>query len=58
MLKEEIKMARITRKQEAQFSQLVRLFHELIRAKHRNRRCNFEETIAQIHAVTEEESNE
>jgi len=51
-------MARITKKQEAQFSQLTKLFHELIQAKHHNKRADYEKAIAEIHTVTEDEDNE
>lgn len=45
-------MAKITKKQEQQFSALTLLFHELIAAKHQNKRDIYEYIIERIHNVT------
>lgn len=50
-------MAKITKKQEEQFSRLTVLFHALIGAKHNKQRTVFEDTIAQIREVVKEEED-
>ena len=48
-------MAKITKKQEQQFLNLTTLYHELIRAKHFNRRDEFEDIITRIRNEVKED---
>lgn len=41
-------MARMTKKEEAQYVRLVALHHEMIRAKHFNNRADYEAVVAKI----------
>lgn len=50
-------MAKITKKQEDQFSRLTILFHALIGARHNKQRYVFEDIITQIRDVVKEEEN-
>lgn len=51
-------MAKITKKQEATYLKLIRLHHELIKAKHFNDRKAFEETIKAIREEVKENDEE
>ena len=48
-------MAKVTKKQEQKFSELTRLFHELIIAKHTNKKEVFESVLKNIYEVTKPE---
>lgn len=48
-------MAKITKKQEQQFLNLTALYHELIRAKHFNKRDDFDNIISQIREEVKED---
>ena len=45
-------MAKITKRQDKIFTALTVLFHELIMAKHENKRDKYEEILQLIHEVT------
>lgn len=48
-------MSKMTKKQETQYLKLVELHHEMIRAKHFNKREDFEDVISKIRKeVTED----
>lgn len=51
-------MAKLTKKQEAQYERIVKLLHELIRAKHDQKRSDYEETINQIREEVKEDDTE
>lgn len=48
-------MAKITKKQEQQFINITALYHELIRAKHFNKRDDFEDVIVRIREEVKED---
>lgn len=47
-------MAKLTKKQESLYLELVTLHHEMIKAKHFNKRDEFEDVIARIKEEVEE----
>lgn len=49
-------MAKMTKKQEELYIKLVTLHHEMIRAKHFNKREDFEEVIAKIREEVKEDA--
>ena len=59
MLKERSNaMAKLTKKQEGQFETLTRLFHEMISAKHHNRRDGYEAVIEKIRETVKEDEED
>lgn len=44
-------MAKLTKKQDAQYTALLTLMHEMIQAKFSNRRAEYEEVIEKIREV-------
>lgn len=59
MLKERSNtMAKLTKKQEGQFEALTRLFHEMISARHKNRRDSYEDVIEKIRETVKEEDDD
>lgn len=54
MYKEINQMAKLTKKQENLYLELVTLHHEMIKAKHFNKRDEFEDVIARIKEEVEE----
>lgn len=48
-------MAKLTKKQEGQFETLTRLFHEMISAKHKNRRDSYEDVVEKIRETVKED---
>lgn len=53
--KEGQKMAKMTKKQEAQYVRLVALHHEMIRAKHFNNRADYENVVEKIREEVKED---
>lgn len=51
-------MAKLTKKQEGQFEVLTRLFHEMISARHKNRRDGYEMVIEKIRDAVKEEEDD
>lgn len=51
-------MAKLTKKQEGQFETLTRLFHEMISAKHKNRRDSYEDVIEKIRETVKEDDDD
>lgn len=51
-------MAKLTKKQEGQFETLTRLFHEMISARHKNRRDGYEAVIVKIRETVKEEEDD
>ena len=51
-------MAKLTKKQEGQFETLTRLFHEMISARHKNRRDGYEAVIEKIRETVKEEDDD
>lgn len=49
-------MSKMTKKQEQQYLKLVTLHHELIRAKHFNKKEDFEDVVAKIRKEVNEDA--
>lgn len=49
-------MAKMTKKQEQQYLNLVALHHEMIRAKHFNKKEDFENVVAKIREEVKEDA--
>ena len=46
---------KLTKKEEAQYSDLLALMHDMIKAKMNNKRAEYEEIVEQIHEVSGKE---
>lgn len=51
-------MAKLTKKQEKQFESLTKLFHEMISARHKNRRDDYETVVDKIRDEVKEEEDD
>lgn len=49
-------MSKMTKKQETQYLKLVALHHEMIRAKHFNKREDYEDVISKIREEVKEDA--
>lgn len=48
-------MAKLTKKEEAQYSDLLKLMHDMIKAKMNNKRAEYKEIVEEIHEVSGKE---
>lgn len=51
-------MAKLTKKQEKQYSEIIANHHKIIRAKHSNNRSSYEEAVTELYNIIKENIDE
>ena len=51
-------MAKLTKKQEKQYKDIIENHHKIIRAKHSNNRSSYEEAVAELYNIIKENIDE